>query len=117
MSEQRQRYLDSQEHKDAYAEHSRSNECAAEAAGAPGKCLLPLTPHHIAPRGAFGGQRAAEKFPVVTLCAYHNEWVQQDAYGREWAKAHYFHRDGQDWPFLMSPRDTFIYGTKVVEDL
>jgi len=113
-SASKREYLKSDDHIRAY-EDVFSNGCAADAAGAPTACMGAMTPHHIAPRGAFGGQRAAERFPVITLCVFHNEWVQQDVRGREWARSHYFHRDGTDWPFLLSPKDAPVMCT--VEDL
>ncbi len=101
QSETRRTYLESPEHIEAYAK-AESDLCAAEAAGAAGRCILPLTPHHIMPKGIAGGQKAAEKYPIVTLCAYHNDWVQEA--GRRWAQTHYFHRDGKNWPFLMTAK-------------
>jgi len=114
MSEGKREYLASQEHADVYSRGDAAS-CAAEAAGVPTRCYGRLSPHHIAPRGSFGGQRAAEKFPVVTVCEFHNGWFQQDDNGREWARSHFFHQDGKDWPFLLSPKDE--QAKTVVEDL
>ena len=98
VSEARRAYQQSEAHKAAYA--SLEGVCMAEAAGAPGACHGELTPHHTMPRSQAGGLERADEYPVVALCAWHNTWVQEG--GREWARTHTFHRNGQDHFFLIS---------------
>lgn len=105
MSEGKREYLKSQKHQEVYAEAMGDKFCVGHAAGAPGRCTERLTPHHILPRSQAGGQEKAEDYPVVMLCDWLNDAVQSVAEVREWAKSHYFHRNGRDWPFLLSAAD------------
>lgn len=105
MSEAKRAYLDSEKHQAVYAEALGDKFCVGHAAGAPGRCTERLTPHHILPRSQAGGQEAAERFPVVMLCDWLNDAVQSIPEVREWAKSHYFHRNGRDYPFLLSAAD------------
>lgn len=97
----REAYLRSDTHRQAYREAETAEKCLAGLAGAPGACLGPLTPHHIAGRGAFGGQRAAEQYPVIALCSYHNEAIESDVQMARWAERNTFERDGKVYPFRM----------------
>lgn len=111
QSEGRRNYLNASKYS-ARSKAARAEDCAFFAAGAPteidGRAVCDGTAHgihHIAPRGSFGGLEASERYPTVAACDWHNAWCQQDAEGREWARTHFFHRDGQDWPFLLSPKE------------
>lgn len=105
MSEAKRAYLSSEKHQAVYAEALGDKFCVAHAAGAPGRCTNVLTPHHILPKSQAGGQERAEDFPVVSVCDWFNDAVQANAEVRAWGKSHYFHRNGRDWPFLLSAAD------------
>lgn len=105
MSAGMRAYRQSEEHKESYSQ--AESYCVGHALDAPGRCFGPLTPHHTAPRGAFGGQRAAEREgPVVTLCSTLNDAVQSDPKTRQWALTHSFVRAGVSHPFLLSAKAT-----------
>lgn len=106
VSAARRAYLESEEHKEAYARADEDGVCLGHLAGAPGKCLGPLTRHHIVPRSQAGGLPAADTYPVVLLCAWLNDGVQSDEKLRKWAENTTFERDGRVYPFLMkAPRN------------
>lgn len=105
VSADKRAYLASEKHQAVYAEALGDKFCVGHAAGAPGRCTERLTPHHILPRSQAGGQEKAEDYPVVMLCDWLNDAVQSNPEVREWAKSHYFHRNGNDWPFLLSAAD------------
>lgn len=106
ISAPRRAYLESGEHKAVYAEASADEFCVGHAAGAPGRCMGPLTPHHTAPRGRFGGQRAAEETAaVVMVCVALNDDIENDAETAEWARTHFFMRQGKPHPFLLSVKE------------
>ena len=98
ISLSRAAYLESDEHRDAYIPAA---SCLMAGHDDVPRCMGKLTPHHTSPRGISGGLRAAEQYPVITLCAGHNTWVQEG--GREWATNHTFVRDGVEHPFLRRP--------------
>lgn len=102
VSAGKREYLRSEKHQAVYAEALGDKFCVGHAAGAPGRCTERLTPHHILPRSQAGGQEQAEAYPVVMLCDWLNDAVQSNPECRAWAETHYFHRNGRDWPFLMS---------------
>ncbi len=100
ITDARAAYQASQTHKDAYAP-VRGAVCAFEAAGAPGDCYGPNTPHHTFPVGRAGNRQRAERVaPVVPACARHNTFASQD--GIEWAESHFVTVGGRDWKFLMT---------------
>lgn len=100
VSDGRRAYQQSEAHQEAYAAAS-APQCLAGLAGAPGQCLGPLTPHHTLSRSQAGGLEAADKFPVVSLCAYHNDAIESDPKMRRWAERTTFERGGKEYPFRM----------------
>ena len=101
VSEARRAYQSSTAHQEAYA--SLGGACVAEAMGAPGQCLGPITPHHLYARSAAGGLGAADKYGVAGVCAYHNEAIEQDVEMRRWAELHTFvAADGLEWPLRIT---------------
>lgn len=103
VSDGRAAYQRSAAHTEAYAA-AKTPQCLAKLADAPGTCVLPLTPHHTVPRSKAGGLEAADTYPIITLCAFHNSWVQED--GRDWATTHFVTVGNRQWPFLVT--DEFL---------
>lgn len=110
QSQGRTEYLRSESHQRAYGDAQAADGrgegvCIAHLGGAPGECSRDRVPHHIAGRGAFGGQEASERrYPVVMVCSYFNGAVESDPATRQWAERSFFERDGQEWPFRMRQR-------------
>lgn len=107
QSSGRTEYLRSEAHQRVYGEARAADGagvglCLAHIGGAPGECSRDRVPHHIAGRGAFGGQKASERqYPVVMVCAYFNEAVEAVPEVRRWAERTTFERDGAEYPFRM----------------
>jgi len=102
----REAYLASDEHRIAYADARDADvsagKCLAHLAGAPGECSYDRVPHHIAGRGAFGGQEASERdYPVVMVCSLFNSEVESNPLTRRWAERNTFARSGVEYPFRM----------------
>lgn len=95
----RQAYLDSKEHKEAYG--VAEAYCVGHALDAPGKCQPPLTPHHTLKQSYAGKEYAEKNAPVVTLCAWLNGAIESDPEVRAWALRTTFNRNGVDYPFLI----------------
>ena len=107
----RRAYVQSEAHKAVYgaaraADGEGVGMCLAHVGGAPGECSRDRVPHHIAGRGAFGGQEASERqYPVVMVCSYFNEAVEAVPEVRRWAEVNRFERDGVEYPFRMRQRE------------
>ena len=102
----REAYLASEAHIAAYADARAADmecgQCLAHLAGAPGQCSYDRVPHHIAGRGAFGGQEASERaYPVVMVCSRFNGEVESDPTTRRWSERNTFERQGVIYPFRM----------------
>lgn len=101
LSAGRDEYQKSEAHKASYA---RAGEfCLAAQAGCPEPCLGEPTKHHVLAVSAAGNRAKAEEWPVITLCAHHNEWVEHA--GRDWAKHTTFERDGREYAFRLTAAD------------
>lgn len=105
VSEARQAYQQSEAHRAAYAPSVATSACLAGLAGAPGDCFGPPTTHHVLAVSAAGSKEKAERWPVITLCAYHNDAIEGDADMRRWARATTFERGGVQYPFRMTAAD------------
>ena len=102
----REEYQKSEQHKAAYARADEQPLCLAGMANCPepcgkGEAGLP-TPHHVFAVSAAGNRQKAEEWPVITLCAHHNNWVE--GAGRAWAERTTFERDGIEYPFRISAK-------------
>ncbi len=101
ISDGRLEYQKSEIHREAYKDVTPTADCVFEAAGAPGECIKPITPHHLFPVGRAGSRERAERVaPVAPACRYHNDWASQE--GIEWAQNHFVTIGGRDWPLLMT---------------